>query len=464
MLFYLFKRILFTIPTLVGVTLLIFLLQEFVPNDPVAVAVQTSLSAGKNTQNADFQLIEKKYRAAAKRFSLDKPAFYCAIQPAAYPDTLYKIPRRDVRDALTLLTARYGNWAQTQVYYQALIKFQQTFSHLPDSIDITAIRSETAQLLITGDASRIKNTLSALNNLPNIALFQQEKKTLDAAFEALATQEKTYLMYLPKFVWHGFDNRYHLQVSNFFAGNFGISYIDGRPVVQKISEDIKYTLLISFLSLLISFFLSIIIGIKTASEPNHIFDKATRFLSLSFYALPSFWLATLVLVFFTTPEYGMDWFAGIGVGDLPKDAPFLERLWEAAPHFVLPIFCNVLLDIAVLSRQARGSMLDILSQPFIKTAYSKGLNQQTVVLRHALRNALFPMIGFLAAAFSTALAATLVGEVVFNIPGIGKMTTEAIVSRDYPLLFSLLMLTALLTIMGNLLADVLYRWADPRVE
>jgi peptide/nickel transport system permease protein len=464
MLSYLFKRILFTIPTLVGVTLLIFFLQELVPNDPVAVAAQNSLASGNQTQNADFQLIEKKYHAAAKRFSLDKPAFYCAIQPAAYPDTLYKIPRRDVRDALTLLTSKYGNWAQTQVYYQTLIKFQQTFRQIPDSIDITALRSETAQLLITGDAMRIKNTLSELNNLPNIALFQAEKKTLDAAFEALETQEKTYLMYVPKFVWHGLDNRYHLQIRNFFSGKFGISYIDGQPVAQKIGEGIGHTLLISIFSLLLSFFLSIIIGIKTAKKPNSTFDKATRFLSLSLYALPSFWLATLVLVFFTTPEYGMNWFAGIGIGDLPKDAPFFERWWEAAPHFVLPIFCNVLLDIAVLSRQARGSMLDILSQPFIQTAYAKGLNEQTVVLRHALRNALFPMIGFLAAAFSTALAATLVVEVVFNIPGIGKMTTEAILSRDYPLLFSLLMLTALLTIIGNLLADVLYRWADPRVE
>jgi peptide/nickel transport system permease protein len=463
MLSFLIKRFFFTLPTLIGVTLLIFLLQEFIPNDPVAAAVQLSLASGKQSQNIDFQVVEQKYRAAARRFGLDKPAFYFAFQPAAYPDTLYKIPRRDVRDALTLLTAKYGNWAQTTNYYTALKHFQQALHPISDTIDVAQLRSETAQLMISGDATRIKNTLYEMSSFPNIQLVQAEKNALDTAFEGLNSQEKSYLMYVPKLVWHGFDNRYHRQMVGFFSGNFGISYIDGRPVVQKIGDGIVFTLLISVFSLLISFFLSILIGIKTATNANGWWDKTLRVVSLGLYALPSFWLATLVLVFFTTSEYGMDWFSGIGIGDIGKDAPFFERWAEAAPHFVLPIFCNVLIDIVVLSRQARGSMLEVLSQPFIQTAYSKGLSQTTVVWRHGLRNALFPLIGYLAAAFSTALAATLVVEIVFNIPGIGKMTTEAILSRDYPLLFALLMLTAVLTMVGNFLADVLYRWADPRV-
>jgi peptide/nickel transport system permease protein len=182
------------------------------------------------------------------------------------------------------------------------------------------------------------------------------------------------------------------------------------------------------------------------------------------YSLPNFWIATMLVVFFTTPEYGMDWFPSLGLGDLPPDAPFWQRFVEAGTHLVLPVFCLAYGALAFISRQVRGGMLNVIRQDYIRTAWAKGLNAQPVIWKHAFSNALFPIITMFASIFPAVFAGSVVIEVIFNIPGMGKLTVDAIFQRDWPVVYTVLMLAAVLTMTGILVADILYAIADPRVS
>ncbi len=182
------------------------------------------------------------------------------------------------------------------------------------------------------------------------------------------------------------------------------------------------------------------------------------------YSLPVFWIATLLQVFFTTPEYGMDWFPTAGLSELPPTAPFWERLLDQTAHIFLPVVCLTYGSLAFISRQMRGGMLQVLDQDYIRTARAKGLPERRVIWRHAFRNALFPIITLIGSVFPSILAGSVVIEVIFGIPGMGKLTVDAIFARDWPVVFAVLMMASVLTVAGLLVSDMLYAWADPRVR
>jgi len=174
----------------------------------------------------------------------------------------------------------------------------------------------------------------------------------------------------------------------------------------------------------------------------------------------------MMVVFFTTPEYG-EWtniFPNIGLGKLRSTAPFWDRFWETAKHLILPVLCLSYARIAFISRQMRGGMLNVLQSDFIRTAKAKGLNEQQVIWKHGFRNSLFPIITMLASVLPLTLAGSVVIEVIFNIPGMGKLTLDAILTNDYPIIFVILMMSAIMTMLGILIADILYAFADPRVS
>ena len=160
----------------------------------------------------------------------------------------------------------------------------------------------------------------------------------------------------------------------------------------------------------------------------------------------------------------MNWFASVGLGDLSTSAPFWNRFWERLSHLILPIFCVTYGTVAFISRQVRGSMLDVIQKDFIRTAFAKGIPRKRVVWHHAFRNALFPLITLIALVFPAALGGSVVVEVIFNIPGMGRLLFDSILSRDWPVVFMVLMIVTLLTVLGNLVADVLYNLADPRTR
>lgn len=462
MLRYLIKRVLLFIPTLLIISLLAFGLSKLAPGDPIGEREDPRLSLGDQ---------ERIYRETARLWGLDKPVFYFGIASAAYPDTLYRFVLRDQRSALSKLIGQYGNWNEIAAYRENLEQTDARWSNPPDAIQsnkLSMLRGNLRSLYLQHRDARITSILDTLQSLINRdsalqAFANADLEQLQSSYERIKTNATPGRLLVPDFKWYGVDNQYHNWFMDFLQGDFGTSYIDGRPVASKLWDALSWTLIVNGTAIFIAYLLSIPLGVFSAVRKDTRWD---RFISVSLfllYSLPTFWIATMLIVFFTTPEYGMDWFPSIGVGNLPDDASFVEQFTSAAAHLVLPIFCMTYGALAFISRQMRGGMVDVLQQDYIRTARAKGLPEGKITWKHAFRNALFPIVTLFASVFPLALSGSVVIEVIFNIPGMGKLTIDSINNRDYPVVYAVLMLSAILTMIGILVADILYAWLDPRV-
>lgn len=266
------------------------------------------------------------------------------------------------------------------------------------------------------------------------------------------------------FVWHGWQNQYVAKVLKICKGDFGISYRTKRSVWVEIAEAIRWTLLMNTIAIVLLFLIGGYLGMYAATHQGKRWDKILVQTSLLLDALPSFWIATLLVVFFTTAYYGMHLFPNIGLGNPPYDASFGVKILYALPHLILPIFCLLLSEFSIIFRQMRASALEVLQQDYIRTAMAKGLPDAQLLRRHILPNAIFPTITLLGNAIPGLIAGSALIENIFNIPGMGKLTIEAFLNKDFPILFAIISLIAVFTIIGNLVADVLYRYFDPRLR
>ncbi|MEL6392726.1 MAG: ABC transporter permease, partial [Bacteroidota bacterium] len=164
------------------------------------------------------------------------------------------------------------------------------------------------------------------------------------------------------------------------------------------------------------------------------------------------------------PAYGMDWFPSMGVGRIPDGTGWLAILWIRIKHLFLPVLMLAYPSWAYLSRQMRASTLTELGKPYIQTARLKGLGEDQILRKHVLRNALFPIITMLAGLFPTLLAGSVLIEMIFNLPGMGQLLVTSTLEQDWPVVTAILIISGLATILGLLMADILYRWADPRLR
>ncbi len=252
-------------------------------------------------------------------------------------------------------------------------------------------------------------------------------------------------------------------LSRIIRFDFGTSMsADARPVIVKIFERLPLTVFMNVLSLAISLMIAIPLGVLSAWKQDSLFDKLITILVFLGFAMPGFWLALLLMLWF-----GLDlqWFPISGITSL--DFSYLS-LWgkikDVASHLVLPIIVMTVGSIAGISRFMRASMLEVLRQDFILTAKAKGLSTWKVIFRHALRNALLPVITLLGLSVPGLIGGSVIIESIFALPGLGQLFYTAVMARDYPLIMGNLVLGAILTLLGNFLADVCYGIADPRIR
>lgn len=466
MLKYIFKRILIFLPTLFAISLIAFYLGKVAPGDPV----ESRYPSGEAT----MEITGEAYQEIYEQLGLDRPIFYFSLSSVAYPDTMSRIPGRYRQEALANLIDQYGNWEQIQTYSQQVQDFSNRLLELPDAVDrdkAIEIRLSSNALLEAYKDPKIKSHLQKLQKLILTAedsILQASlgvnTKALVDTYEAVQTKATPYKIFIPSIKWQGFDNQYHDWVTSFFQGDFGLSYRTRQPVLDRLKTPIFWTLMINLIVIALVYILAVPIGVFSAVRKDSRSDKLISTGLFFLYSLPSFWIGTMLLVFFTNPEYGMDWFEGAGVGNLPSDAPFWSRFFETAAHLILPVFCLTYGSLAFVSRQMRGGMLEVLNQDYIRTARAKGLKNQRVIWKHAFRNALFPLITIFALVFPAAVTGSVVIETIFNIPGMGRELIDSIRAKDWPVLYTILMLVSVLTMLGNLIADLLYALVDPRVK
>ncbi len=468
MLPYVFKRLLIFVPILVVVSLLAFGLSKMAPGDPAAeILDRANPLQGGYSSLANYQ---RDYNTVARQLGLDKPSFYFSITSQAYPDTLFKIPNRFRSEAASKLVAQYGNWPQIAAYLNSLKRFEYRVFHLPNRKSDPVIKVKRTVNYLFGEykdaeiGKAFRQIKSALEK--DSLLISELGETFDnltAAYISIKDKATPYKLMMPDFKWYGFDNQYHHWLLNFLRGDFGISYEDKRPVAGKLRDALFWTLIMNSTAIFLAFLIAIPLGVVSAVRKDSFFERATTLGLFVLYSLPVFWVGTMLLIFFSTPDYGMDFF-DVGLPYFSAGTPFWTRFWSDAWHLVLPVFCLTYASLAFISRQMRGGMLTVLRQDYIRTARAKGLSEKRVIWKHAFRNSLFPIITLLASIFPRVLAGSVIVEYIFNIHGMGGLILDAIYQNDYPVVYSVLMLSAILTMVGILVADILYALADPRVS
>lgn len=267
--------------------------------------------------------------------------------------------------------------------------------------------------------------------------------------------------------FYGLDKPLHEQyfswVGKLARLDLGTSFSsDNRPVKDKIAERLPVTLSLNIIALLLEFGLAIPIGILAATHRNSLLDKGiTLFVFLGF-AVPTFWLALLLMYLFGVQ---LNWLPISGLHTLGSDSfgP-VQYLWDLAKHLILPLSVASFGSLAGMSRYMRSSMLNVIGQDYITTARAKGLPERLVIYKHALRNALLPLITLLGFSLPGLIGGSVIFETIFAIPGMGQLFYQGVMSRDYPVVMGILVIGAFLTLIGNLLADIGYALADPRIR
>ena len=257
--------------------------------------------------------------------------------------------------------------------------------------------------------------------------------------------------------------RYGIWLKQIVTLDFGTSYKDHRPVMDKILEALPVTLQLSLLSIFLSYLIAIPIGVYSAVRQDSVGDRVSTVGLFVLYSLPNFWVATLLIVYLGGGDY-LDLFPIYGINSFQADGwPFyrwfLDRIW----HLVLPVSCLTYGGLASLSRYMRAGMLEVIRQDYILTARAKGMSEKMVIFKHAFRNSIIPIVTFLAFLLPAMIGGSVIVESIFSIPGMGKLGFEAVLSRDYPVIMAIATLSAVLTLLGMLLSDILYVLVDPRI-
>jgi len=264
---------------------------------------------------------------------------------------------------------------------------------------------------------------------------------------------------------YGLDKPLYVQLGVYLAkvcrGDLGYSYFFNLPVATMIGERVPATLLLVLSAVLAAFSVGTALGVLSARQPNGLLSQFITVLSMVGFAAPVFWMGIMLVILFASvlpilPVSGMRSPAASGGG--------LADIADVAQHLVLPTLTLSLVYLAQYSRLARASMLDVLGADFIRTARAKGLADSVVLYKHALRNALLPVVTVLGLQFGNVMAGAILVETVFNWPGLGRLAFEAVLRRDYPTILGVLLFSAVVVIVMNLLTDLAYRFIDPRIK
>lgn len=251
--------------------------------------------------------------------------------------------------------------------------------------------------------------------------------------------------------------RYAKWLGELARGNLGYSYLTGRPVAERIAERVGPTLSLTLSAFLLTYLVAIPVGVIAATRQYSWIDYLTSFFALAGNSIPTFFLGLAMIYVFSLK---LDLFPTGGSATLGGPGGWLDRLH----HLVLPAVVLSTTGMGRTMRFVRSAMLEVTRQDFIRTAWAKGLSRRAVIYKHALRNALIPVVTLLGLELPTLIGGAVITESVFGWPGMGRLTIDAISQRDYPVIMALNLLTALMVLAGQLLTDLLYALVDPRIR
>ena len=246
--------------------------------------------------------------------------------------------------------------------------------------------------------------------------------------------------------------------------DFGESFKDHRSVSAKIGERLGLTISLAGSALIISYLIAVPLGVAAALKRGQLRDRTISFVVFVLYSIPSFVAALLLILFVAGGDY-LDLLPMYGINSInASEMGNFRWLWDRILHMILPVFCLTYASLASISRYSRVSMLEALGQDFVRTARAKGLSERLVIFRHALRNALIPIITVFALELPVLIGGAVIVESIFTLPGMGQLMLQALEARDEPVIMGVTTLAAVVTLLGYLFADILYVVVDPRIS
>jgi peptide/nickel transport system permease protein len=467
MLRYFLRRLLIALPTLLIVSLAVFGISKCAPGDPVETLfseeIRTTFEPGEEA---------KRYQRAARQLGLDKPVFYFTLTPAPFPDTFWRIYPPERSERLSKLVFQTGNWPDVLSYDSSLSEFSRAVTSISDtsntrlnlSLELSALMTASQLEEIEASTQRVS---SLLEDLPAGENIRPGLISLQSDVQRMQQNKRPLNIYRPTLHWYGTNNQYHAWITGYLTGNWGLTR-RMNPVWDEIKPALLATAALSGIALLLAFLIAIPLGVEMARFRDSRFDRWSKQLLFFLHSMPVFWLGGILVILFTGSIFGRpiidnpyldvtdQWLAGT--------ESFTSWFVRKVPGFIMPVAVLTLHALALIAMQIRGGMLETLRQDYIRTARAKGLDEDDVYWKHAFLNALFPIITLFGALLPALLTGSLVVETLFNFPGLGVKTQTAFLNHDLGTLSAILMAVAILTVTGNLVTDMLYALADPRVR
>lgn len=439
MLRYIIKRLLLFIPTLILVSCLTFFLGKQVPADQVAMLL--------NIQGIDDSndLWISEYDKIYKKMNLHLPEFYFSVRPNYLINT--------VNRNFEIYERKFVSKISSQKYSKEYVyQLQGLINQTPEV--------PRKKLFNSVGFSHLSAKLFAMGN----ELPESLKKSIIELIDKSENHKVKW--HYPIISYNGFQNQYHKWIQNIFKGDLGISLLDTRPVTDKLWEALRWSLVLVTLNLVFALMLAFPIGVYNGMRPNSLFDNISNSTLFAFFAIPKFWLATLFLIFFTTEEYGT-WtniFPSVGIWYSQGAQSFTSMLASSWHKLILPILMLVIPDAAYIARLIRASVKEESNKEYIKTALSKGMSVKNITIKHILPNSLIPTISLLVSTLPGALASALIIEVIFNIPGIGRLMFISINSADWAMVYPIVLIISVVTVIIFLLGDILIAYLNPKIK
>jgi len=430
MLHYIFHRLFLAVPTLIGISLISFMIMHLAPGDPVdlflgggaGVASSEGISSDRKSD------VDKAREELRIQLGLDKPLYI-----------------------------QYLNWLSN-----IFLRFERL-----DDFESGAIKADILIAKLPPDGM---SKLRALEVLDLKSAFVREVRRID--FSAVEDLTRTTFWKTGAF---SLGNNYEYAGPGielycgtewrFITLNFGRSFKDQQPVIKRIVERLPITLEINLISFFLAYFIGVPLGLLLAVKRNTVVDRIVTTGTFMLWSLPSFWVGMLLILFFCNKEF-FYWFPASGIRSLQVDATwsFWEMLTDHIHHMVLPVIASTYSSFAGISRFMRTSVLDNLQQDYVRTAEAKGLRSSVVLLRHVVRNSLIPIVTLMANLLPGMIAGSVFIETIFTIPGLGLLSFQSVIVRDYPMAMALFFIGGGLSLLGILIADILLKITDPRID
>ncbi|MES2731672.1 MAG: ABC transporter permease [Bacteroidota bacterium] len=455
---YLGKRLLILIPSLWLILSIVFVLNKTALTQTASSFYSQESKTGYQSGQEEGK--ERAFQQYLHRTGQDLPLFYFSLHSLAEPDTLSRITAPRDFAFLKKMLLTYGNWPEIRRYYQSLLRFENKVSRVSNVAVRNKLQRAVDGLFVNTDPSQTKLYLRKCCTFLHVA---QAKCPLEEQLNAVIDKAQPWRSFVPALHWNGVQTQYHHWFTQLLQADLGLSLRDSRPVAGIIGEALGNTLMMVLATTAFTFLLATLLGIWL-SHPAH-FRWRKPILSFLYLldTIPLFILA-LVLLLVLSGSGMMGIFPVYGLENTAHDDGFFARIFSQLYHLTIPVFCLTLANLPYLSNQVYRALQQVESQEYIQTARAKGLSEYTVIGKHALRNALLPLITLFTGFIPAFIGGALITEVIFAIPGMGRLLADSVLARDNPVVLGIVLCLALAKMLFMLLADGLYYLADPRIR